>query len=109
MMECPDCKGKKESFGIGCGDQGCRLKIFGIGCGDQGCRLIEMKCFRCKGIGKISQEMMKWIETGKKIRETRLKKDISLREEAKRLNMLPTFYSDIESGRVENLNWLQNV
>ena len=94
-MICPDCKGKS--------------KIFGIGCGNQGCRPMEMKCFRCKGTGEISQEMMRWIEVGKKIRESRMNRDISLRSEAKRLNMLPSFYSDIESGRVENLNWLQNV
>ena len=90
-MTCPICKGKKESFGIGCGSQGCKP--------------MRMRCFQCKGTGEITKEMMKWIETGKEIREARLKRDISSREEAKRLNMLPSAYSDIESGRVENSKW----
>jgi len=92
-MICPVCKGKKKSSGIGCGSQGCRP--------------MEMDCFQCKGTGEITQEMIKWIAMGKKIREQRLNRNISSREEAKRLNILPSAYSDIEIGRTRNLEWLE--
>ena len=92
MITCPACDGNKKSVGIGCGPGGCKPMTF--------------KCFTCNGIGEIWEERLKWIETGKKIRERRLERNITQREEARQLGVLPSDYSDIEQGRVENSKWL---
>ena len=81
---CVDCGGNGDSFGIACGSAGCQPK--------------QIKCSRCKGTGFMPREMEAWIEEGKKIKEMRFAKDISQREMAKKLNMLPSEYSYMEHG-----------
>jgi hypothetical protein len=85
-MKCPDCL-KGQIAGIACGP-----KIH--------CSPMVLKCFRCGGSGNIPDEMGGWIKIGKQMRENRLKRDISLREEAKRLGILPSVLSQMENGRI---------
>lgn len=84
-MICPDCKGKKEIFGIGCGE-------------NIHCRPMFLPCLRCNGIGKVPNEMKEWIKTGNKYRRIRLKKRITLRKQAKKLGILPSLLSRMEGG-----------
>ena len=91
-MICPSCNGEKESFGIGCGSNGCKP--------------MSMKCYRCQGVGTVPDAMKEWIENGNILREKRLKNNVGLREFAKSINMLPSEYSAIEMGRVDNSGFL---
>lgn len=82
-MICPTCKGEKKIGGMAC----------------PGFRYVEIPCWTCKGTGDCSEEQAKVIERGKKLRKKRLASDRSLREEANRLGMSTSAYSDLEHGR----------
>lgn len=86
MNTCPTCDGGKKTGGLAC----------------PGAKWVEFPCFTCKGLGTISDEQMTWIANGKALRETRRLRGVSLREEAKRLNLAPAAYSDMEQGRIAN-------
>ena len=89
MMTCPDCNGATKIQGIGC----------------PGFELIETDCSTCKGNGTVTEgywsQRNKWKSEGEKTRAFREKRDLSLREAAKLLLILPSYLSDIERGRAE--------
>lgn len=59
-----------------------------------------INCYRCAGVGRITRAQMDAIESGKRIRENRLARNVSMAEEARRLGISASEYSAIEHGRV---------
>jgi hypothetical protein len=86
MMTCPDCKGTK--------------KVYGIGCGSGGCKPMAFDCFRCKGLGVVPDEMIDWIKKGKALKEARMNPYVNQREKAKRLGVSVAIYSQVELGYI---------
>lgn len=87
-MNCLSCNGTKEIHGFGC----------------PGFKPITMPCPLCKGTGEISEEQSQWISHGKKLREARIALRRTLREEARLRGVGMAEWSDIEFGRVFNLD-----
>ncbi len=86
-MTCPDCDGRGS--GIACVDCADRSK--------SGVR--EIPCPRCAGTGQLTAEQMAAYEAGRKLRNDRVARGVSLREEARRLGITATELSDRENGR----------
>lgn len=84
-MICPACNGEK---GIS------------LLCGPKGCTPGHIPCHLCNDSGKVSEEVIKRYSEGRKKRDDRLSRDLSLREEAKRLGISPIELSYIETGRI---------
>lgn len=82
MITCPSCNGNKIIGGFGC----------------PGFRPINIECDICLGKGTISEKQMLKIKQGRKIREERLSRGMTLRAEAKRLNVDAYELSQIEQG-----------
>ena len=82
MKVCPTCEGKNEIFGIGC----------------PGFKPILITCHTCNGKGEITDVQIERMKDGEKLRQERLKRRMSLRNEAKRLNINVIELSDIEHG-----------
>jgi ribosome-binding protein aMBF1 (putative translation factor) len=89
-MQCPECKGKGcyHSQRFVNSTSGCRY--------EEG----ERECGTCKGTGSITDDHAERIKQGEARRRDRISRDMSLREEAKRLGIKPSELSDIERGRV---------
>lgn len=87
MIECPDCAGLGES------------QIFVSGPGLHELRTV--KCARCKGDGKITEEMARWIELGQQLRDRRMSPYRNLRDEAEALGTDPVQLSKAEAGRID--------
>jgi hypothetical protein len=85
MKICPFCNGAKV--------------IAGIGCGKDGCRVMEVACFDCKGTGQMTEEQLERVAEGRRRQRDRMSRDMTLREEAKRLGISARELSDIEHGR----------
>jgi hypothetical protein len=91
-MKCPDCKG------VG------RYVISHVHYADgSGRSNVPMKCSRCKGKGKVPDEMADWIATGERMRLARLqgKPYRSLWEEAARRGMKAITLSKMEFGKIK--------
>lgn len=67
----------------------------------------DAKCFRCNGLGQVSDEMADWISFGKDFREKRRLKGETISEAAKRLNLSVPQLSGIENGRINYALYLQ--
>jgi DNA-binding XRE family transcriptional regulator len=65
----------------------------------------ELPCMFCRGKKTVTSNQMEWKTEGRKIREHRIKSGFTLREAAKRFGLKPSDISNLESGRVFNLNW----
>lgn len=84
MLICPRCDGQGQIHGIACGPQGGRMGYF--------------KCSTCKGEGQITEKRMELIKKGEAMREDRITRNVSQREEAKRLGIDVVTYSQMEHG-----------
>ena len=88
-VPCPGCGGLKEHRGIGCGPSGC--KVMSIPCSD------------CKGVGEMAaadaEALLAGRERGRMLREDRIRRGLSLREESRRLGISPVQLSDMERGK----------
>lgn len=82
MKPCPHCKGAKVLHGFAC----------------PGFRPVELQCFRCLGNGQVPDSDLEAYEKGQQMRDDRLKRDMSLREEAARLHISPVELSHMEQG-----------
>lgn len=80
--KCPKCDGEKKIFTHMCG---------------HGWRLVN--CGQCGGTGLVPSEMIAWIAEGKRRRDDRMDRCVTLRSEAKRLGVSPTLLSRWEMGR----------
>ena len=61
----------------------------------------DFKCDMCNGSGKVSEEVLSWIEDGKMLKDKRIAKKIVLRLAAKQLNMDIALLSKMERGCVK--------
>lgn len=88
-MKCPDC------------DKGQQLAMFPRYAPEfKGRRrnAIVVTCSRCGGSGQVDEDTIEWILKGKKLREDRLSRGMTLRSEAKRLGISPSQLSRMERG-----------
>lgn len=60
----------------------------------------KIHCFTCHGAGEISEEHVRLIEEGERLRADRIARGLSLREEAARLGCPPRELSDREQGKI---------
>lgn len=81
-MKCPTCSGTGKIRGFGC----------------PGFVPIEIDCVACTGTGTRPDEQAQWIEEGKAMKENRIARNLSLREEAARRKMNPAELSEMERG-----------
>lgn len=58
----------------------------------------KMPCPRCFGLGAVPDEQKEWIEVGKQMREDRLKRGHTLREESRRRKIDSLVLSNMERG-----------
>lgn len=82
-MICPTCNGEKVVHGFAC----------------PGFKPYALPCRDCGGTGKRDDELLALRKLCDEIRAERARLDLSLREAAKRLDMLPSALSDVEMGR----------
>lgn len=85
-MICPDCKGEKHVF----------AHINRGGPERSGFEWID--CTRCKGAGAVRDEQGEWIVLGRRFRQDRIARGLSLQEEAKRLGIPVVQLSEMERG-----------
>ena len=86
MADCPDCKdGVIIAFHVS----------YSNGTGEFG---KQLPCSRCDGRGYIPNHTIPWIEQGKKMREERKSREVTLREEAKRRDISTLELSQMERG-----------
>lgn len=85
MITCPHCNGDRRVF------------MFWDGSEHRGSGFVN--CSTCKGEGFITDEHMTRIVEGKKRRDDRVERGVSLKEEAERLGINPVELSAIERGR----------
>lgn len=80
-MKCPECEGKGFHVALAC----------------PGARIVHLPCRVCDN-GEITQDDLDRIKAGRDKREDRIRRDMSLREEAKRIGISPVELSVIERG-----------
>lgn len=81
-ITCPECNGNGFSEGYVC----------------PGFKLIKIKCSFCGESGQVTVVDMLRRENGKKMRDDRMARGVSLREEAKKLGLKPSELGDKERG-----------
>ncbi len=75
---------------------------------DSGIKILEFKCELCNGKGKIKDKKIDWVIKGNKLKEYRLKKNISLRVAAQILRIDASNLSKMERGIIKPTNiWNQ--
>ena len=82
---CPSCGGAKTGYRISCSDRGCRTG--------------EITCDFCKGEGQVSSEASERWHKGDALRKARVKRGLTLFEQAAILGVEPMVLNDIEHGR----------
>ena len=87
MVLCPGCNGQQRGYGF-------VMRAGG------GCNLEAIGCFDCGGTGEVTQERADWMTEGRRMAEDRQRRDLSLREEARRRGMTAAELSAMENGRV---------
>ena len=90
MLPCPDCTGKGFLMSLGN-----RLV--------KGSYLATVPCSRCHGDGYISVEHHEWIQQGRSLRESRVSRGLSQRQEANRRGLKLRTYSLMEQGLISPL------
>jgi hypothetical protein len=88
MIECPSCKGKKES-----------LCFHNTGPDSSKHYSSVDVCHTCSGLGNITPEHKERMDYGKKLKLARLSTGESLKDAAARLGVGSAELSSIESGR----------
>jgi hypothetical protein len=89
-VPCPDCGGRKVTLGF--------VDAFSPS-GDCVGTLIRGDCCLCNGEGVISVDRNAQIIAGEELRADRLRRNVSIREEAARLGISPSELSRRERGR----------
>lgn len=92
-LTCPFCGGKGKSQAL----------VDGVRDGRRCGWVQEMKCFTCKGSGKVSAEYAARIKAGAALRDDRRSRGLNIREEAKRLGIDPRELNDREQGRIREV------
>ena len=84
-MTCPHCDGRGFTIGFGC----------------PGFRRMKLDCRSCSESGQVDQAFMDRHAAGETLREARLRKDLTLREAAKKYGVKASELSDAERGRID--------
>lgn len=84
-MKCPACRGKG--------------RIEALACSTGACRDYDMECSACKGTGETPEERVRILAEAERRRLDRIARGVSLREEARRLDVSATDLSNMEHGR----------
>ena len=91
---CPECRGLgKYSALVRTAREGCKPQV--------------MQCWRCQGTGEIPAETASWTAAGEALRQSRLDRRLSVREEARRLGISPKELSEMEHGRIAPVDYEQ--
>lgn len=85
-MTCPACHGSRVTRVVACSTTGCREH-------DEVCRT-------CEGTGEMPADLAAQLQEGERRRQDRIARGLSLREEARRLEISATDLSDMEHGRM---------
>jgi hypothetical protein len=85
VIPCPHCNGSGFHQAISCGDAGCQPK--------------QVPCFTCESAGEITEEHMARVEAGRKLREDRVARGLTLSQEAERLGVSRESLSKREWGK----------
>ena len=93
ISKCPDCGGRGEILATGI--------LYSPGHSGPSCGAFP--CDRCGATGKITDEMLKWIEHGKILKKRRLSQFKNLISWAELRGVTLTEWSHIERGMVDNL------
>ena len=88
MVTCPDCRGAKQAFGIGCNM-------------DRGCQPVTMICRFCNGTGSVEAAASERWHRGEALRKERVRRGYSQREQASARGISPILLNDIEHGRAD--------
>jgi DNA-directed RNA polymerase subunit N (RpoN/RPB10) len=90
MIRCPSCNGAGtvDAFWDGVDTGGKRIGGYG-----------PVTCFTCNGTGEVDKGYSRRLEEGRRRRQDRLDRGMSLREEARRLGITAQELSRIEHGR----------
>lgn len=86
-MICPSCNGKKIIWGHCNTGPDSSKHYWG-----------EIKCFRCKGSGQVTDEAKQWIANGAAMAKSRRDNNLTLIEAAKTLGISVSELSAIENG-----------
>lgn len=70
---------------------------------------VRSKCSRCGGNGVIDSMVADWMVKGNVMRERRIAAGRSLRDEAKRRGLSPYVLSQMENGRIEPEDTLEET
>ena len=81
-MRCPVCEGRKAGEAILCGHGHCQIKT--------------VVCEFCRGTGEVEEQRVMAYQEGRRRRNDRVARGVSLRQEAARLGI-----SAMELGRIE--------
>ena len=95
-IQCPECKGKGQSFGFVNGGLDLSKHYSGY-----------LKCFRCNGTGQVPAAMLGWIAEGKALQRARAARGETLYSEAMRLGIPTSTLSSIEQGRIDPGDYAQ--
>jgi len=99
-MTCPDCGIIKDKDG-----NEVKGKVFcHVNRGNKPHSWEFLNCPRCDGTGEIPDEAVKWIKHGEVIRKKRLSENETIRDVAIRLKTSPVFISEVERGKIYNLD-----
>lgn len=89
-MTCPECDGAKQNTALVCG----------VRDGRRFCDQRNLTCGTCGGTGVITEEQAARIKEGRRLRNDRVARGVSQREEAARLGITPQELSKREAGRI---------
>jgi hypothetical protein len=84
MVTCPDCRGAKESTGLGCGAGGCRP--------------VTLRCRFCEGAGVVDEASAARFREGQRRRRERVQRRESQRERAAIMGIPEEMLNDIVRG-----------
>lgn len=84
-MKCPRCHGSPESVAF-------------VKFASGGCRLVKVGCELCGSTGTVAPEVEARYREGRRRRDERMVRGVSLREEAKRLGITAAELSRLERG-----------
>ena len=86
MITCPACRGSKVGFAVMCSEGKCRTG--------------SIACSVCNGAGQISSELAERMRKGDVMRKTRVKRGITIMQQADFLGVDPKLLNDVEFGRL---------
>ena len=101
-QEQPEIPGPEEIQCPGCQGRGTNRVLANLG---GHCEQRDINCLKCRGKGTITETMLTWAARGEAMRQDRISRKVSLREEAERLSIPPVELSQMEHGATEPVDF----